>query len=210
MRHVEVRDEVRLVLVLEVEPYHFSDRSSSSVPWSEYFDLCMADAGFTKVVPIAEGWNFVSARSLIGNPLLERMIHEAADGPDPSAFYGGLALIADGEALISPSCCGDLSDLRWWKQAVVQRPPAGRIWIGHPDLTFSIEADRVTLSEEWESTSPPDWLHQVTMPVTQLTSAFARARAELRLFRRELLPIVTRVLGSSALARRVTNALVGF
>lgn len=220
MRRVEVRNEVRLVPVLEIEPYHFSSvplpeqHGSREHPalWAEYFQRCMADAGFTNVVPLAEGWHFVSARSLIGNPILERAIREAVQGKEPGeipSLAGGLALIADGEALISPSCCSDLSDLRSWKQAVVQRPRSGKIWIGHPELAFSIEGERVTLTEQWEDGPAPERLIELTMPLAQLTSAVARARAEMKLFRLELAPIVARVLGSSRMSARVTNALIG-
>lgn len=210
MRQIEVKGEVRLVPVIEIEPYHFSSLQSSER--TDYFEACMKDAGFTNVVPIAEGWHFVSARSLIGNPILEQLIREAAEGKEldeMGPFYGGLALIADDEAVIGPSCCGDLSDLRSWRQVVAERPPSGRIWIGHPELSFSIHEDRITLVEEWESTTRPDWLVELTMPLAQLSSAVARARAEMKLFRRELEPVVARVLGPSRSSARVTNALIG-
>jgi hypothetical protein len=174
----------------------------------------MADAGFTGVVPIAEGLHFVAARSLIGNALLERLVSEAVEDTDLLAdriphLSGGLAFFADGRALIQPSCCADLENLDSWREVVLHRPKSGAIWIGHPDLAFTIDGDRITLTEQWEYPPAPESLLQLTVPLGQLTAAVETARLELELFRAELLPVVTTVVGSPMLAERVIDALVG-
>jgi hypothetical protein len=174
----------------------------------------MVDAGFTDVVPIADGLHFVAARSLIGNGLLDRLIRKAVEGTDLVAeqiphLSGGLALVADGRALITPSCCADLENLESWRELVLDRPKSGTIWIGHPDLAFTVDGEHVTLTEQWEYPPAPDDLLEVKVPLNLLTVAVEQARLELELFRAELRPVVTRLLGSSQNADPVINALVG-
>lgn len=222
MRQVEARSGVALVPVLEVEPWHFSSTPLPHVAgsrahpaeWADYFRRCMADAGFTDIVPLAEGSHFVSARSLIGNALLERLVREAVDGTGLAAdriprLSGGVALVADGKALLEPSCCGDLENLRSWEQLVAHQPASGSLWIGHPELAFSLSGDLVTLTEQWEYPPAPDYLLEVTTPLDQLRAAVAQARLEVERLRAELVPVVTRVLGSPRPAKRVTDALIG-
>lgn len=163
--------------------------------WGEYFQRCMADAGFAGVEQIAAGSNFVSARRLIGSALLDRLIKEWVEGteldPLPN-FSGGVALFADSELLIQPTCCGDLTNLEEWDRVIVDKPATGSIWIGHPDLRFAIEGELVTITEQWEYPPAPENLLAVTVPLDLLAEAVKAARAELDLFWTELSSVVAR------------------
>ena len=69
--------------MLEIEPYHWSDRALPQGPsrehpvaWYTYFHQCMADAGITGIDPIRPGSHFVDAFSVVDNELIVRLIRE--------------------------------------------------------------------------------------------------------------------------------------
>ncbi len=228
-RAIDAQPPVVLVPVVEVEPYRYSklalpSDAGTANDWAEYFERCMADAGFRNVVPIAPRSNFVVARSLVGNPLLERMIEEAlheAGFPVDGAladrepfeallpFSGGLALTAAGELFFGPGCCGDLHDLRGWKDALDAAPQPATVWIGHPAVELEFTADRVLLREGSEPQSPPEALVEASMPLVWLRSALNLAHGEQRRFRDDLVATVSRILGSADLAHDVASRLAG-
>jgi len=231
-RLIDAQPPVVLVPVVEVEPYHYSSiemprQDATPSDWAEYFQLCMADAGFRDVAPVVPRSNFVVASSIVGNPLLERMIVEELNGTglpgfsvmveledrEPldrvSPFSGGLALIAAGELLLQPNCCGDLGDVQGWKRALDTAPEPAVVWIGHPEVELEFTGDRVLLREGWEYRNRPETLVEASMPIVWLKSALDLAEVEQLRFREGLVPMVSRILGSSELARDVATRLAG-
>lgn len=218
-RSIVAEAPVILVPVVEVEPYRYSkaempSRDDTANDWAEYFQRCMADAGFRQVMPISPRSNFVVARSLVENPLLERMIREELEGAEfsveqVSPFYGGLALLAAGDLLVQPSCCGDLRDVQGWKRALEAAPKPANVWIGHPDLELEFIGERVLLREGWEHKPRPETLLEASMPLEWLSSALRDAQVEHVRFRDELVPMVFRILGGAKLALEVASRLAG-
>src|SRR6516165_4092080 len=128
MKSVVAEMPVKLLLVLEIEPWTYSKRRAPEGPggapvdaseWDAHFRQCMADAGFADVEPIRVGSHHVEARTLAGTPLLERIVRQKlersgiagfpdADGQiaEPRerilALSGGYALCSAGVALIEP------------------------------------------------------------------------------------------------------------
>lgn len=236
MKSIAVTGEVSLVPVVEVYGFDYSRlptpevRPASEHPaiWDDYFQRCMADAGFSGVRTIKPGLSFVAVSSLSGTALLDRMIRdrladsglpgfedpdadgEAASEVNVASFSGGLALCVDGDPVISPSCCGDLGDLSSWEEALQTRPSEGTLWIGHPDLKVSFSESAVVLCETSEYEQETDSLLEVSLPIAALERAVASARAELVRLRVELEPAVARILGSSERSAQVADLLLGF
>jgi hypothetical protein len=215
--------------VVEVEPYGFSKiempgHDDPASDWADYFQRCMTDAGFRDVTPIALRSNFVAARSLIGNPLLEGMIRErlawakfsveaalenAEAFDEISSFYGGLALLAAGSLVLQPSCCGALRDVQGWKRALESAPKPANVWIGHPDVDLEFTAERVVLREGRDDEPRPDNFWEASMPLEWLSAALHEAQVEHVRFRDELVPMVSRILGRVEFAREVASRLAG-
>lgn len=118
--------------MLEVSPWRLSSRPRPEVAGarehpqerSAHFAGCLADAGFSDVVPIAPGSHFVLARSLEKHPLLARLIADTRNEDDGSflPLSAGHALFVDGELIFEPGCCSDLGTLREWERLLVRRP----------------------------------------------------------------------------------------
>jgi len=77
VKKIQVHRPIEMRLVIEVEPYHWSDREIPSVSpareytkeWNEYFFACMEDAGFKGIEPIQRGSRFVDAFSVVKKEL---------------------------------------------------------------------------------------------------------------------------------------------
>ncbi len=231
---VVAKAPVVLVPVLEVPPYHYSALPLPTVvgarehptEWSDYFQRCMADAGFPAIEPVRPGSMHVRARALAGHPLLVRMVREALDGSGLPGFptnealadlaaedrvgglEGGFALFAEGQVLIEPGCCSDLGTLSSWEDALRHRSSAATIWVGHPELGVSFDHDAVTLKEGWEYPPAPTYLMEVTLAVGLLEAAVQSARLELKCFREELLPVVAQFVEGTEVARLVLDRLL--
>ena len=215
-RTLSAQAPIALVPVLEVEPYRYSDTpmpgaDRTAQDWANYFQRCMADAGFRDVVPVGLQSNFVAARTLIGNPILERMIREAgSDSIDEiSPLSGGLALTAASELLFQPSCCGDLSNVQEWSSALDLAPAAASMWIGHPMLEIEFTGEHVVLRETQEYPNPSRTLLEASMPVAWLRDALQAAQVEQARFRDELVPMVSRIVDAPDLALSLANRLSG-
>lgn len=246
MKSIAVTGAVSLVPVVEVYGFDYSRLPTPEVRpardhpaiWDDYFQRCMADAGFSGVRTIQPGSCFVAVAGLLDTALLDRLIRDRladsgwpgfeepeadADGETDGetdraessevnvvSFSGGLALCVDGEPVITPSCCGDLGNLTSWEEALQTRPSEGKLWIGHPDIEVSFSERSVVLRETSEYGDEPDLLVEVTLPIDQLELAVVAARAELERLRPALEPAVARILGSSEHAAKVADLLLGF
>ncbi|MCS4305511.1 hypothetical protein [Chryseobacterium sp. BIGb0232] len=67
------------------------------------------------------------------------------------SFDGGIVLKKDGEILIEPSCCGDLSNIEDW-QKIFDSPSSEwkDLWIGHPWVLYKRENGTISFSEYTE------------------------------------------------------------
>ena len=126
-----------------------------------------------------------------------------------SSFYGGLALIASGEVLLEPNCCGGLSDIRGWETALEAAPQPATVWIGHPELELEFMDDRVLLCEGREYQQRLGTLVEVSLTFTSLRHALSLAQVEQLRFRDDLVPMVSRLLGSADLGHDVASRLAG-
>ena len=98
MKRIKPIKPIELQLVIEVEPYHWSDRATPNVGsareypeiWEKYFHQCMADVGIEGLTPIQPGSSFVDAFRVVNNDLILRMIRECL-------HWGGLPGFPDAE-----------------------------------------------------------------------------------------------------------------
>ncbi len=122
--------EIRLIPVLELEPWVFSTverpRPSGSVletpeGWARYWLDSLADSGITGLTPLRPGSWHVQVHQLGDPETLEKIlrihtrdvdgIEAPIDAEEIPTLSGGLALLSKGEVLIEPTCCSDLGNL---------------------------------------------------------------------------------------------------
>ena len=233
MKRIEASGPIELTLVLEIEPYHWSDRALPQGPsrdhpeaWYTYFHQCMADAGITGIDPIRPGSHFVDAFSVVDNELIVRLIREeleesglpgfpddtgCQDAEDVEAvgmLTGGYALCSGHEVFLEPECCCDFSNLESWRQALAEQPVSGTLWIGHPQAGIAFERDTVTITQGWEGGPAPACLAEIALRVAALREAVVRAEDARKELARRLLPRVQEVMADPDRVREVRDRLM--
>lgn len=137
--------DVTLEVLVEIEPREhvrpFPTASGAEDPegWRAWWQDCLMARGFPRLEPVAQSW-LVELSALDDQTLmlvLDDQVEEwrstAVDATEVSPLAGGPALRIGGEWKVMPECCGDLSNLREWRGALVQPETERRmLWIGHP------------------------------------------------------------------------------
>ena len=106
------------------------------------------------------------------------------------AFDGGLAAFCADELIISPQCCGDLSNLEEWYQAAEFRGPGETgLWIGHPHLVVTYDQGQLNL--RFDETRE----NKATVSPEELLRELDASHATLRLLSAALEPFVSAAAG---------------
>ncbi|MCW8879268.1 MAG: hypothetical protein OQJ89_02700 [Kangiellaceae bacterium] len=229
------KSNFRMQLVVEVEPYHWSDRKTPSVSparihrkeWGNYFLKCMGDAGFVGVKPIQPGSNFVDAFSIVENDIMLEIIKENLEesglpgfpdedgnesqngGENVCMISGGFAIIVGNEVGLEPGCCCDFSNIESWKDILFEKPTKDYVWIGHPEAEVGFQEDRLIIKEGWEYTPVPDYLNEFSVDIDEFIKSVKEAEEALCEYAAKLLEQVKRLIPDPGLARRVTCCLIG-
>ncbi|WP_437914454.1 hypothetical protein WME73_00880 [Sorangium sp. So ce302] len=206
--------------VVELAPGAYgSALQPTTSPWTAeesetYWRACLRAGGVVGVDPVVPGSWLVALDALNSADLLHRVlqVHFAdgvpADLDEIGPFYGGLALVDDGENLVLPTCCGDLGDLDNWHIATEQRTDSPEmLWIGHPWLTVWYQAPMLHIREETEYNLPAH-PREFAMNPEALQSAVRQATRELDLFC-ERVVVSLRELPGVLDARAIGRILVG-
>ena len=235
MKRIEPIKPFELRLVIEVEPYHWSDRESpgwnagaeSERAWTAYFNACMADANIEGIKPLVPGSMFVDAFEVVRNELILRMIREclhhsglpgfpdkdghenASDMEGVGSVRGGYAVLARDSELFEPQCCCEFVDLKNWKQALIDRPAAGTVYMGHPEAEINFAGELVTVKQGWEGTPPPESLQLFSVSIEELAAAVEKAELERERLTDELRGRVKELFADQIVVEQVVSALMG-
>ncbi|MBL1223456.1 hypothetical protein JET18_21640 [Chryseobacterium sp. L7] len=64
------------------------------------------------------------------------------------SFDGGIALIENNKALVLPTCCGDIGNIKEWKKILENKTEEwDELWIGHPWIFYKKVNGKVQLSD---------------------------------------------------------------
>lgn len=117
------------------------EKSSFSTQWMEYREECMRLAGMPDPLPPDfPGTDFYTLETFSGARLewlIKQHISDYIHEPEQiRPFFGGYILSDSAGTLLNPQCCGDLSDVMWWKHVCYRRECV--YYNGHPcpELTF--------------------------------------------------------------------------
>ncbi|WP_437605226.1 hypothetical protein WMF20_29185 [Sorangium sp. So ce834] len=212
-------DALRLMPVVELEPGRFgSAPHPSSGPWTatesdRYWRACLRAGGLVGVDPIVPGSWFVAIDALTSQDALITVLRVHLGDSVPAddevgALSGGLALVDDGEVLLLPTCCGDLSDLENWRTAAHRSAESPEmLWIGHPWLMAWHDAPMLHLREEPEGGMPAQPRELVVEPEI-LQRAVRLAVQDLDVFSERVASALRHIPGVTD-ARATAKILVG-
>jgi RNAse (barnase) inhibitor barstar len=158
---------MKLINTIEFSPfdytnndYEFPNCSKKENPkaWDDFWQKCLADSQLTNLAPIEQGAYLVDIETLSDFELQAVVKNELKDLDDDldyeeqiSSICGGIVLQINGEFVISPSCCGDLSDLTNWENMLhAEHGQWHQLWIGHPWLYYKRHNNIVEFSDYYE------------------------------------------------------------
>ncbi|MCG6157506.1 hypothetical protein [Rubinisphaera margarita] len=173
----------------ETDPPSLYPVAKHSATWEEYRVLIHRKAGFEMpMTPIREGL-FLFRFDAISEFNLEKLVRDrlnlAAEGDeDPIPMFGGYVLEEVGRILLAPQCCGDLSDIRFWK---FLSQGSELFWEGHPQPEIILENGRAFFCciDKWEQFSEP-FVERFDISLADLAEAVQEAEDELRAFETRL------------------------
>ncbi|WP_433172993.1 hypothetical protein [Actinoallomurus sp. CA-150999] len=229
---MELLNGVRLVPVVEAYTGVLGDEDFGPITeprWDAYSRFKIVEAGLP--APVAAHPWLVRAVDLRG-PGLTRLVRASLfatgdeDGElllarirDPAtreqavdevvALPGGLMLeTPDGRCLALPGCCGDIGNLRDWREATLHDDPVpAGLWIGHPMLTVSGDGPVLTLAGPVDlATEPAPVIARTGRQA--LAEAVTTAEAEVARFAGELRSVCGDMVGAEA-APPMAGALIG-
>ena len=194
-----------LIPVLELTPRSYSTRQRQTPEgsiaenpdgWFTYWSESLADAGIHGLTPWTPGSWLVTIDQLHNPDLLRTVITNAApdmalvDIEEIGALSGGYVLSHDGVTLL-PGCCGDLSNLEYWRRAATDSNESwAMLWLGHP-WTFVRSSGDVLRFVEPSERQEADGLNEVlSLSCAALLDAVNRAFDARNDFAERLLPVV--------------------
>ena len=118
--------------------------------WDAYNATCYKKAGFKdRFKPYLAGSSFYRLTDISIDNLIkltrehtEEMRLGKYNREQASAFYGGYVLRIDGEDKYFPQCCGDLSDIQYWRKLINDKVKS--FYQGHPEPEVIIKGEKIT------------------------------------------------------------------
>ncbi len=137
--HVTLEPLIEIEPREHVRPSPTASGADDPDGWRAWWQDCLMARGFPRLEPVEGSWK-AELSALDDQSLLlvlddqnEEWRSTPVDASEMSPLAGGLALRIGGEWKVMPECCGDLSNLREWRGALVQPQHERRmLWIGHP------------------------------------------------------------------------------
>ncbi len=131
--------------------------------WLLYYERCYRSAGFPgSFVPYLPGLPLYPLSGIPTENLpklvqdhLEDFLSGDLEREAVAPLFGGYVLTVNGEAVLYPQCCGDLSDLKFWRALADSKSNVG--WEGHPSPLVTQSADSVVLQciDTYDEFYPP-------------------------------------------------------
>ncbi|MEK6234423.1 MAG: hypothetical protein N2C14_06905 [Planctomycetales bacterium] len=226
--------DVRLIPVMEIEPWGFSDRKSpeAAAPraeWNEYWRLCLVDAGLDHLPPISEGSLFYEISQLEEPHVLDAVVRRELASWDldedlstveklnenGSSLYGGIAVLRGSQLVTYPGCCCCLDTIQeeWFALAASKPNEWTDVWVGHDvdslELRFDADKSRIEFRvAKWQMSG---WDREFHFAEDDLIVMLDAIRNELDWFARRLAPALPDAVPDSAresVARRMAGTLI--
>lgn len=159
---------IELINTIEINPFKYSTEEIELPSFSEYpvpeewfmkweETACRLNINFNT---IRKG-SYLADIEVIDDESLQTVIEvrlSEVDLNDPDEeiyflpFDGGIVLKKDGEILIEPSCCGDMSNIENWQRIFEDQSSEWKdLWIGHPWVLYKRENGIISFSQYTEN-----------------------------------------------------------
>lgn len=173
---------------------HPNYKEASRIFWRQM----LSDWGITNLLPYEPDSWFVRISDM-SQEILEILVErhlvdcDVNEADEISSFEGGFILETKNGPFY-PQCCGSLSDIAEWRDAVKTNDTEGcDLWVGHPMfLMKSINNDTVELSETHEYPSDVE-LNSIILNRTNLSKAIKSAEEELFVFEGHITNILRKI-----------------
>ena len=158
---------MKFINTIELEPFSYAtlerqypNGGVEEMPdqWNHYWTACLSDSNLGHLIAVEKGSWFVPINQLDESALVEILkleleevdLEEFEDQVGP--ICGGIVLQENGETLLTPSCCGDLANIREWQDIPKSKPDTWHpLWVGHPWPFYKRTGDFITFSSKYES-----------------------------------------------------------
>lgn len=210
-----------LIPVIEFAPGNYATQERNfpeyedRMGWDNYWRRSLADVEIVELEPIQQASWFVATSQLTLHSTLQTMLEVQFEEVDEwdieeiPPLPGGYVLRQDEETLLEPGCCGDLGDLREWRDACESREAQWQVvWIGHPWTHVSAVGERLAFLEPSEESSPKKANVILRVERQDLAKAIETASQEVKALAERLIPIVAELVPPDVCAKRVVQVLV--
>lgn len=192
---------VELIPVIEISIYNEETELPETGPyweyqqeWGNYNNVCNQIAGFSEALKAyllgssLYELHAISKQDLL--PLLKVEMEKQDDeekAPEEltRSFYGGYILKVNGQDILFPQCCSDLTDITEWEDLIDDQENT-YFYCGHPSPRITQIDDDILFdfvnSEIKESFCPPVPLDEVRISRSALKTAVEIAKNELKDF----------------------------
>ena len=163
--------------------------------WDTYHQNCYEKAGFVdKLIPYIKGSHFykleeISTKNLtkIIIDLTEDLRNGTYERTDICGISGGYVLQVNGIDEFFPQCCGELSDIAFWKNITNCK---NSYYEGHPAPQCKFEKNLIILdftTEEFdEPFQPPVNCDKIKLNINELKNAVQKVNTQLKNFEKRL------------------------
>jgi len=106
---------------------------------------CLAADGYEPMQSYSRGSSFYEIDKVTDTNLLLEIKKQTIgyEIEQICPFFGGYVLNVNGRDMLFPQCCGDLSDINYWKE--LSNGITRLYWEGHPQPDVTISGNRITL-----------------------------------------------------------------
>lgn len=185
-------DKIELIPVMEI--WWSSDDFVCPVsgPYWMYPDeyakanaTCLVASGYEPMQSYTKGSGYYELSTVTdANLLLEiRKRTEGFQTEEVCPFDGGYILNINGKDMLFPQCCGDLSDIQYWKELADKEYKL--FWQGHPQPFIRIQGDKIIMElddEGLEDFVPPPSERLLTFDVNDLRAALETVIPKISVF----------------------------
>ncbi|MDA7930068.1 hypothetical protein N9B63_04445 [Akkermansiaceae bacterium] len=180
-----------------IEPPDLYPKIKHSHEWDLYRAATHQKAGFEMPMkPFREGF-FLFDFDAVSEFNLEKLVRDHLDAAEecdeePIPLAGGFVLEENGKILLTPQCCGDLSDIEFWRGVSGGRDDLN--WEAHPlpDVTYKDGRAFFTCVDDLEDFEEP-FVESFDVSLVDLARAAEVAEEELRGFKARLESLLERL-----------------
>ncbi|MFY0675615.1 MAG: hypothetical protein JXQ87_19655 [Bacteroidia bacterium] len=192
--------ETQLIPVIEItyynetEPPLYGPYWEYEDDWEEYSKKRLRRAGFKDdFESFKKGSSFFEPEKISPNNLIKLIQdwfanYDGANTDDITPFYGGYVLNVKNDNVFFPQCCGDLSDIIYWRKLAYE----GQVSFhhGHPEPMARFENTTIhfEFNESIEEFAPPTF-DKLSIPKDDLKKAYDNACKSLENFEQNILTI---------------------